>query len=463
MTDSSASSDSFNQGSHYGKRLTVSELTLNIKRLIEDQFSFVWICGEISNFSRPASGHFYFTLKDDRARISGVMFKGQNRNLKFIPENGMSISGMGRVNVYEPRGAYQVIFEHLEPDGVGSLQKSFEQLKERLFAEGLFDETHKKPLPFLPKKISVVTSPSGAVIHDMLKIIDRRFPDVHIEIVPVRVQGAEAALEIASAIKRVNDRDDSDIIVIARGGGSLEDIFAFNSEEVARAIYESAIPLVSAVGHETDFTIADMAADLRAPTPSAAAEMILPLKDDLKKKCDATALALKSTFLRQIDFQRRRLNERTRMLIDPERRIQDLRLKTDDLTHRLTRQIFTLMDQTRERLVWRRKMLRSNHPGNRIKKSQAEMEHLVSGLSNGFTASHNSRKSHLKELDARLSALNPSAILRRGYSIARTLPDGAIIKNAIQVEPGQEIEVILEKGSIISNVKRINKHGAKNI
>jgi len=455
--------DSSDHNAHYDKRLTVSELTADIKRRLEDDFSFVWVCGEISNFARPASGHFYFTLKDDRAKISGVMFKGQNRNLTFVPENGMSVSGMGRISVYEPRGAYQIIFEYLEPDGAGSLQKSFEQLKKRLFDEGLFDETHKQPLPFLPQKISVVTSPSGAVIHDMLKIIDRRFPNVHIQIVPVRVQGAEAAVEIASAIKRVNDRGDSDIIVIARGGGSLEDIFAFNSEEMARAIYASDIPLVSAVGHETDFTIADMAADLRAPTPSAAAEMIFPVKDDLKKKCDATALRLKSAFFRQIDLKRRHLDERTRMLLHPERRVQDLRLKTDDLTRRIIHRMSTLIDQTRERRAWRHKMLRSNHPGTRVKKARIELEHLTSGLSNGFKTDHTAKKSHLKELTARLNGLNPSAILSRGYSVARTLPHGAIIKNALQVQPGQEIEVMVEKGSIISNVKRIKKNGAKNI
>ena len=253
---------------------TVSDLTADIKYILEDKFPFVWICGEISNFRVPASGHFYFTLKADNAQINVVMFRSQNRNLRFVPENGMSVTGLGRISVYEPRGAYQIIFEYLEPEGAGAIQLAYEQLKARLVEEGIFDEKHKKPLPYLPQKISIITSPTGTVVHDILKIINRRFSNVHIEIIPVKVQGEGSEDEIAAALKLLNARDDSDIAIIARGGGSFEDFHAFNSEVVARSIFKSEIPIISAVGHETDFSIADFVADLRAPTPSAAAELV---------------------------------------------------------------------------------------------------------------------------------------------------------------------------------------------
>ena len=252
---------------------TVSELTSDLKDILEKTYPFIWIFGEISNFNVPVSGHFYFTVKDEHAQINAVMFRNQNRNLKFKPEDGISITGLGRITVYEPRGTYQIIFEYLEPKGTGAIQLAFEQLKKRLADEGLFDEKHKKPLPFLPGKISIITSPTGAVVHDILKIIDRRFSNLHLEIVPVKVQGYGAEDEIISAIEMINARCDSDVAILARGGGSLEDFHAFNSEAVARAVFASKIPIISAVGHETDFSITDFVADFRAPTPSAAAEL----------------------------------------------------------------------------------------------------------------------------------------------------------------------------------------------
>lgn len=216
---------------------TVSELTDSIKLLLEENFPFIWICGEISNFNVPVSGHYYFSLKDEEAQISAVMFRSQNRNLKFVPEDGMNIIGLGRVSVYGPRGSYQIIFEYLEPRGIGAIQVAFEQLKNKLSAEGLFEEDHKKPIPFLPKNISIITSPTGSVVHDILKIIDRRFPSVQIEIIPVKVQGEGSNNEIVGGIELLNTRGDADVAILARGGGSIEDLQAFNSEEVARAIF----------------------------------------------------------------------------------------------------------------------------------------------------------------------------------------------------------------------------------
>jgi len=273
---------------------TVSQLNSDIKLLLEDSFPFIWISGEISNCKMPGSGHLYFTLKDENSQINCVMFRGQNQNLTFDLEGGLSITGLGRISLYEPRGTYQVIFEYLEPKGIGALQIAFEQLKDRLSSEGLFDSKYKKPLPFLPKKISLITSPTGAVVHDILKIISRRFPNLFIEIVPVKVQGDNSDKEIVQALELLNTINDSDVIIMARGGGSLEDLNAFNSENVARAVFSVKIPIVSAIGHETDFTISDFVADLRAPTPSAAAELVVPSKDELKRRHEDILSKLKS-------------------------------------------------------------------------------------------------------------------------------------------------------------------------
>ncbi len=395
---------------------TVSELTANIKALLEKNFPFVWVSGEISNFRIPSSRHYYFTLKDNKAQISAVMFGSQNRQLKFRPEDGMQVTGLGRISVYAPRGGYQVILEYMEPKGIGSLQVAFEQLKARLSAERLFDDRHKKPIPFMPRKISVITSPTGAVIHDILKIANRRFPNIHIEIIPVKVQGYEADKEIVQGIKLLNTRKDSDVAILARGGGSLEDLHAFNSENVARAVFASEIPIISAVGHETDFTITDFVADLRAPTPSAAAEIAVPLKSELTKKCTNLSFALTTRFFRYTEHLHIVVNKLSKRLADPKKKIQDLRLRTDDLFIRLNRVLANSINQQRERLSWR--------------------------------------------VD-RLNALNPVAILSRGYSITRTIPDALVIRDSETTHKGQNIEVMLAKGSLICSVEGKTDNGQK--
>jgi len=433
---------------------TISELTANIKALLEDRFPFIWICGEISNIRIPASGHFYFTLKDKKAQINTVMFRGQNRNLKFMPEDGMSVTGIGRISVYEARGTYQIILEYLEPEGRGAIQLAFEQLKKRLKAEGFFDEKHKKPLPFLPRKISIVTSPSGAVVHDILKIVNRRFPNIHIEIIPVKVQGDGSEMEIVSGLETINERSDSDLVILARGGGSLEDLHAFNSEDVARAIFASKIPIISAVGHETDFSIADFVADLRAPTPSAAAELAVPLKIDLLKKNAELKTTLIIRFSRYIEHLRTIVKEMSNRLVDPNKRIEDLRLRTDDLLSRLIRTFKKNILQQHERLEWRFDSLNSNNPLIHTKKANDKLEQNYNNLLTYIRILINNKQFLLRELNARLNALSPNAILARGYSITRTIPDEGIVRNPTQVEIGQDLEVILAKGSLICRVKR---------
>lgn len=432
---------------------TVSDLTADIKAILEDKFPFVWICGEISNFRVPASGHFYFTLKDDNAQINVVMFRSQNRNLKFVPEDGISVTGLGRISVYEPRGAYQIIFEYLEPEGTGAIQLAYEQLKARLVEEGLFDEKHKKPLPYLPQKISIITSPTGAVVHDILKIINRRFSNVHIEIIPVKVQGEGAEDEIVTALKLLNARDDSDIAIIARGGGSFEDFHAFNSEVVARSIFESEIPIISAVGHETDFSIADFVSDLRAPTPSAAAELVIPLKNDLVKRCAELSMTLTNRFFRYIEYLQIFLKEITNRLFDPTKKIENLMLRSDDMFARLIRSYKNRDFQWRERLEWRVERLNANNPLIHINKLNEELAQEYDNLLIYIKISLSEKYFLLRELTSRLNALSPNAILARGYSIARTIPDAVVVRDPQEVSIGQDLEVLLAKGSIICSVK----------
>lgn len=433
---------------------TVSELTSDIKDILEKTYPFIWIYGEISNFNIPASGHFYFTVKDEHAQINAVMFRNQNRNLKFKPEDGISITGLGRISVYEPRGTYQIIFEYLEPKGTGAIQLAFEQLKKRLADEGLFDEKHKKPLPFLPGKISIITSPTGAVVHDILKIIDRRFSNLHLEIVPVKVQGYGAENEIISAIEMINARSDSDVAILARGGGSLEDFHAFNSEDVARAVFNSKIPIISAVGHETDFSITDFVADFRAPTPSAAAELAVPVKKELFLNISNLSEILTTRFLRYFGHLQTLLKVLSNRLVHPSRKIVDLRLRTDDMLGRLNRAFKNSFLKHHERLWWRIERLFSNNPLIQIKLLKDKLDIIHSNINIYMKISLNNKRSMLRELDAKLHTLSPKAILARGYSITRTIPDAAVVRDPKEVSIGQDLEVMVAGGSFICSVKR---------
>ncbi|NVL91129.1 MAG: exodeoxyribonuclease VII large subunit [Desulfobacterales bacterium] len=433
---------------------TVSELTQNIKELLEGAYPFVWITGEISNFHIPISGHFYFTLKDPGAQINAVMFKAQNRGLKFRPKEGMAVVAMGRLNVYEPKGAYQIIIEYLEPEGIGVLQLAFEQLKAKLAAEGLFDEKHKRPVPFLPQKIAVVTSPTGAVILDILHVLNRRFPDVAVEIAPVKVQGEGAAEEITEAMQLLNQLGDIDVIVLARGGGSLEDLQAFNSELVARAVFASHIPVVSAVGHETDFTIADFTADMRAPTPSAAAELIVPVKKDLLKRMEEFGKSLKSALFHRIQLLRERTTQLSRRLVHPGKQIADRRLRLDDILGRILRGLSRQLNEKRDRLNMMRERLGRSSPQYMTEDLNVLLKHHCQAFSSVMQFYLESKKSVLRATVAKLNALSPLAILERGYSVTRTLPDYAVIKDVEQISPGQRVEVTVSRGAMICRIER---------
>jgi len=451
---------------HHGNEIkrkiySVSELNLNIKTLLEESFPFVWIFGEISNFRIPASGHYYFSLKDANSQISAVMFRGQQRKLKFEPEDGMSVTGMGRISVYEPRGTYQIILEYLEPSGVGALQVAFEQLKNRLADEGLFKDENKIELPFIPNKIGVITSPSGAVVHDILQVVNRRFPNVTIQIFPVKVQGAGAVAEIVSALELLNSLGECDVAILARGGGSLEDLQAFNSESVARAIFASRVPIISAVGHETDYTIADFVADLRAPTPSAAAEVVVPEKSALERRCQEIESILKSKTTNYFKSLRINIQQISKRLADPRRKIEDLRLRIDDLYLRLNRTFGYRIRRDRENLIFRADRLSANNPRFLIQKVKKQLDQNYNNLIKSFIILNNSNKIRIRELAAKLEALSPIAILSRGYSITRTIPDARVVKDPHTVSLDQDLEVMVAKGRIFCRVKGKSTDGQK--
>ncbi|MES0349130.1 MAG: exodeoxyribonuclease VII large subunit [Desulfobacteria bacterium] len=438
---------------------TISELTHSIKSLLETKFPFVWVVGEISNFHTPVSGHFYFSLKDPGAQISAVMFRGQNRNLRFRPEDGLSVIAMGRINVYEPKGIYQIIIEYLEPEGIGVLALAFEQLKARLSAEGLFDEEHKQPVPFLPRRIAVITSPTGAVIRDILNVIGRRYPNVVIEIVPVRVQGEQAAEEIAEALYFLNEQDNAEVIVVARGGGSLEDLQAFNSELVARAIVSSHIPVVSAVGHETDFTIADFTADLRAPTPSAAAELIVPVKDELVRLIQGITGTLRTSMTQRLRLLRERNIRVSERLVHPKRQIADHRLRLDDALERIVRGSLREVGQMRNRIHVIQGRLARCTPQFLIQDLGIALKHYCQTLGSAMQFCLQSKRGKLDATVARLNALSPWAVLERGFSVTRVLPDYALVKDVHQVNVGQHVEITVSRGSMVCSIERKQEDG----
>ena len=445
------------------KVFTVSELNARIKSILEEQFPFVWIVGEVSNFRVPLSGHFYFTLKDEESQINAVMFRNQQRQLKFKPEDGMRITGMGRLSVYEPRGDYQIILEYAEPSGIGALQIAFERLKAKLADEGLFDEKHKKAIPFLPLKIALVTSPSGAVVHDILNIMNRRFPNLIIQVVAVKVQGEGAENEIVAAVDTLNQMADLDLAILARGGGSLEDMHAFNSESVARAIFGSQIPIISAIGHETDYTIADFAADLRAPTPSAAAELVVPVKTELIRKLKEISEDLRYRMANIVDRRRINLDDLTQRLVDPQKQITDWRLRIDDYTARLMRHIQFQQERHKERLVWLNDKLRAHSPTHQAQNLKIIVEQNKYKLLKTYSKIIDFKVAKLNELSARLDALSPVAILKRGYSITRTLPDLKLVLDPRSVFIDQQLEVLLAKGRLTCRVEGKSEHGPENI
>jgi len=413
----------------------VSEITQDIKIILENTYTEVWVEGEISNLSQPASGHIYFTLKDDSAQLKCVSFRGVNQKIRFKIEDGLAVVVSGKISVYEKGGQYQLYVNTVEPKGLGALQLAFEQLKERLEKEGLFDKAHKRELPFLPLSIGLVTSPTGAAIKDMINILRRRAPFAKIIIRSVRVQGEGAAEEIAQAIKEFNEFAGVDVLIVGRGGGSLEDLWSFNEEVVARSIYNSKIPVISAVGHQIDFTISDFVADVRAGTPSEAAEIVASKKEDLVK--DICAL----------------LNRAANIV---ENAIIQNKQDADVLWQRAAFALQTTFRNSNERCVNLAGKLKMLSPLNLIAQEKRTLVHLEERLKQKihFYLSFNQQRFNV--FSQKLEALSPLKILARGYSISFVLPQGEILKDAAQIKKDTLIKTRISNGSFISQVKEVN-------
>lgn len=391
---------------------SVSEITGDIKSLLERSYTDIWISGEITDFRNRTGRHLYFALKDEASKIRAVIFNAEGRKIPFELKDGLEVICHGSIDVYAPQGSYSIIIDYIEPKGIGALQLAFEQLKKKLEAEGLFERARKKPIPYLPKKIGVVTSPTGAAIRDIVHVLTRRFPNIEILLSPVRVQGEGAAKEIAAAIGGMNQRCDIDVMIVGRGGGSIEDLWAFNEEVVARAIFSSRIPIISAVGHEIDFTIADFVADSRAATPSAAAEIAVPVKDELKAMLADRQRALGQALKQSIINKWNRVRELKGRIKDPRQRFPDLMLRIDGLRQRLIYSVNVGIDRR----------------GQLISKYASNLDHL-----------------------------SPLGVLAKGYSVVQRRKDRESIRSVKQINVGDELRILFHEGSAGARVTDISE------
>lgn len=434
--------------------LTVSELVGRLKRLTEQSFDFVWVEGEVSGLRQPASGHIYFALKDKDALLRAVLFKHQAALLRFRLEEGQQVLCQGRLSVYQPRGEVQLVADSIEPRGAGALALAFEQLRRRLEAEGLFDPERKRPLPELPARIAVVTSPSGAAIRDFLHVLHRRFGRVAVAVYPVKVQGEQAPGEMIQALKDLAAWGWPQVIVLTRGGGSPEDLWAFNDEGLARAIAACPIPVVSAVGHEIDVSISDLVADLRAPTPSAAAELLVKEGAELLRRIQAVAVRLLRAGRRLLGERRRELRTLARGLGDPRRMLTDRRLRVDDLLSRAAHAAQAgLHDRARE--TWRlRGALLASRPDRRLALIQARQRDLGFRLVAAGKATVQAPRIRLQALSGRLQALSPLAVLGRGYALVQD-QEGRVLRRAQETAPGKRVKVRLAQGRLGVRVEEV--------
>ena len=438
------------------KIYSVSDLTEEIRAVFEDQFPDVWVAGEISNFRPAASGHCYFTLKDAKAQLRAVCFRNQARYLKFKPADGLSVIARGQLSIYEARGEYQLIVEFLEPAGLGAQQFDFEQLKSKLAAEGLFALERKRPLPLLPRTVGIVTSPSGAVISDMLRVLRRRFRNINVTLYPVRVQGEGAAEEIVQGIQCLNRQPGVDVIIVARGGGSLEDLWAFNEERLARAIADSQLPVISAVGHETDFTISDFVADLRAPTPSAAAELVVHRRQDFESEIGQRLRRLGQEMRFKLSEARRRFFELQmhRVFQTLGARIAARGQHVDESTAALDAAINRRLSAARHALLTTASGVVRYDFARLLKLRGSALAQLMRGIDAALARNLEMHRNRLRHAQAILGERNPLAILQRGYSITRDA-SGRIVRDAQSLAAGSEISVRLARGELGATVQSV--------
>lgn len=432
---------------------TVSRLNREARALLEGNFPLLWVEGEISNLSRPRSGHIYFTLKDEFAQARCAMFRMRATHLNFTPRDGTQVMARVRVSLYENRGDFQLIVDHMEEAGDGALRRAFDELKQRLQSEGLFEEAHKRPLPTLPRTIGVITSPSGAAIRDILTVLKRRFPAIRVVLYPVAVQGEGAAEEIAEAIRLAGKRAECEVLIVGRGGGSLEDLWAFNEEPVARAIYDSPIPVVSAVGHEVDFSISDFVADMRAPTPSAAAELLSPDASQWLIRLTAMQQRLQQTMLRQQQQAKRQLEGLRGRLRHPGRRLQQIAQRLDELEWRLGTSRHNQLQRQQASLGQLVARLQRHAPQAQLQRLQARQQNLQGRLQQAIHEQLLENRNQLGLAVRTLETVSPLATLQRGYAIVTRESDGALIEQSKQIEPGEQIRAKLSEGELLCRVE----------
>jgi len=429
----------------------VSELTWEIKSLLEGRFFSVAVQGEISSLSSPYSGHKYFTLKDSKAQISCAFFKQAASRCPFELEEGMEVIVRGKISVYEPRGAYQLIVQQVEPVGEGALQLAYEQLKNKLEAQGLFAKEHKKEIPWLPNRIGVITSPTGAAIQDVLQILNRRAPNVPVLIYPALVQGNQAPAQLKEGLEALASREGIDLIILTRGGGSLEDLWGFNDEALAQAIFDCPVPVISAVGHETDFTIADFVADLRAPTPSAAAELAVPVRDELVAQIDQLTRQATRALNNQINSYKNKLEHFARRLRNPEGVILSQIQRKDELDLRLQRAMNHWFAHKHTQLKLATHQLESFNPQRTLSSNQEKVTELSRRLQFSVTNKLNFKRQFVANLAHRLESASPLSAFKRGYSIAKNA-EGRVVHSASNINTGDFLTVHLEDGEVNAQV-----------
>lgn len=438
---------------------TVSELTANIRTSLERTFSDIWVEGEVSNLATPNSGHVYFTLKDDKSQIKAVLFRRAAALLRFAMENGLHVIVRGRVTVYEPRGDYQVLVDSIEPQGVGALQLAYEQLKEKLEKEGLFDSSRKQGLPFLPKRVGIITSQTGAALRDILTVLHRRCPIISVLLYPVAVQGEGAAAQIADAIERCDTQGEVDVMIVGRGGGSWEDLWSFNEEVVVRALANCRTPVVSAVGHEIDVTLADFAADYRAPTPSAAAEAVSPVLDDLRQGLQGYGERVLQGMQKQLVTIRHQFQSAYRALPDRQFIFQSRVQRVDDLEHRLKRAMRSFQRECRPNVMALYSALTQHSPDQAITRASVLVRQYVSQLHRAMPVTVNVKRQQFHAVSISLQTLNPLAILSRGYSVLERQPSGEIVRSRTQVQAGDRVRALLSDGSLSCVIERVDSRG----
>jgi exodeoxyribonuclease VII large subunit len=437
--------------------ISVTRLNRLARQVLESEIGQVWVSGELSNFVAATSGHWYFTLKDSKAQIKTAMFKGANRGVKFSPKAGDKVVIRGSLSLYEARGDYQLIGEHMEPEGLGQLKQAYEALKAKLSAEGLFAMTAKQPLPTNVKRLGVVTSSTGAAIHDILNVLKRRNPSIEVIIYPSLVQGATAAKSIAEQIYIANKRDEVDLLIVGRGGGSLEDLWAFNEEIVAYAISESKLPIVSAVGHEVDVTIADYVADMRAPTPSAAAELVSTDKSQLQRHIQQQQHRLSQVFqqhLKRIEYKLQLIESRLSN-VHPTVQIRQANQHTDNLTMRLSQAINTKLNDVKGRSSNLTLRLQHASPNNAIKEKKQQLQKVSDKLHSIQQRQLSDKRYQLQRIADILNSVSPLSTLSRGYSIA--FKNDKVVRSVAQLEKGDVIEARISDGSVLTKVLEITQ------